>query len=237
MSDFSAAALSRQSGLMRELNVIANNIANASTAGFKREASVFSEYVVKRDGPSVSMGALRGHYAVLDEGAYVRTDGTFDIAIGGEGFFAVETEGSVFLTRGGQFQLDGEGRLVTPEGYAVLDEAGGTIEIPAEAVDITVSPDGVISADGLALAQLGVFSAPGDSLQRRGNNLWEPTESYSFVDAPIVRQGFIEQSNVNPVLEMARLIEAQRLFEAGQNLLEESGKRRSEMIQSLGRPA
>ncbi len=235
MSDLTTVSLSRQTGLLKELEVIANNIANAGTAGFKREASVFTEYV-NRDvaGPSMSMGSLRGHYAVMDEGAYVKTGGVYDLAIGGEGFFAIQAQDGVYLTRGGQFGRDADGRLVNADGYAVLDDGGGTIEIPPEAVDVTVSPDGTISVDGLAQAQLGVFSAPPGSLERMGSNLWKPTESYAFIDNPIVRQGYVEQSNVNPVLEMARLVEAQRLFEAGQSLMESQGERTANMIRTLG---
>ncbi|WOI52958.1 flagellar hook-basal body complex protein [Parvularcula sp. LCG005] len=235
MSDAAIAALSRQTGLMKELNVLANNIANASTAGFKREASVFTEYVTRDvTGPSMSMGAFRGHYAVLDEGAYVQTGGTFDFAIGGEGFFAVETDEGVFLTRGGQFQRNADGQLVTSEGFAVLDDGGGTIDIPPDAVDIKVSPDGTMSVDGLAMAQLGVFSSDPGTLDRMGDNLWKPRAAYEFVDNPIIRQGFVEQSNVNPVLEMARLVEAQRLFEAGQNILDADHQRKERMIRALG---
>ncbi|MEM6649919.1 MAG: flagellar basal-body rod protein FlgF [Pseudomonadota bacterium] len=235
MSDIVVTALSRQTGLMKELEVLANNIANAGTAGFKREASVFTEYVQSRGNePSLSMGAFRGHYAVLDEGAYIETGGTYDVAIGGEGFFAVQSPQGVMLTRGGQFQRDAQGQLITPDGYPVLDEGGGAITIPPEARQIAISPDGTISVDNIATAQLGVFSAPPGSLERMGDNLWKPTDRYTFIDTPTVRQGYVEQSNVNPVLEMARLVEAQRLFEAGQNILEQNHRRQEQMIRTMG---
>lgn len=235
MSDAVTAVISRQSGLLREVSILANNIANAGTAGFKREASIFSEYVQSpTDDPSMSIGALRGHYAVMDEGAFRKTGGTFDFALSGDGFFAIGAGEDVLLTRNGQFVLDAQGRLVDPGGRPVLDDSGAPIEIPAEAADITVAPDGTISVNGDPLATLGIFTAPPDTLQRAGDNLWRPTQSYQFVDGAEVRQGFVEGSNVNPVLEMARLMEAQRLFEAGQALLEQQSERTRNTIETLG---
>ena len=90
MSDAITASLSRQTGLLKELSVLAGNIANAGTAGFKREASVFTEYVNADLAPGgVAMGALRGRYAVMEEGALVETGGTYDLALTGEGFFGI----------------------------------------------------------------------------------------------------------------------------------------------------
>jgi len=233
VSDTAVAGISRQTGLLKELNVIANNMANASTVGFKREASVFTEYVEARgDQPSVSLASLRGHYPVLSDGSYAETGATFDFALIGEGFFAVETPSGMMLTRNGSFQLNPDGQLITSDGHAVLDEGGGTIDIPPEAEAIVVAPDGTVSIDGLAQARLGVFSAPEMGLVRTGDNLWKPTEGYQFVDTPQIRQGYLEQSNVNPIMEMARLIEAQRLFEAGQSILDQNDSQIRELIRA-----
>ncbi|WP_031551194.1 flagellar hook-basal body complex protein [Parvularcula oceani] len=234
MSDAITASLSRQTGLLKELSVLAGNIANAGTAGFKREASVFTEYVNADLAPGgVAMGALRGRYAVMEEGALVETGGTYDLALTGEGFFGIQRDGEVLLTRAGRFQTDMEGRLITARGDLVLDEGGGAIEIPQEAAEVVFSPDGTLSADGLAIAQIGVFDAPQASMKRVGDTLWRPEGGYAPREDAQLRQGFLEQSNVNPVAEMARLVEAQRLFEAGQNLIETEHRRMDALLRAL----
>jgi flagellar basal-body rod protein FlgF len=235
MSDAIAAGLARQSGLLTELRLIASNVANASTDGYKREASVFTEYV-DRGHPhdSLSMGALRGRWTDRGQGALVSTGGTFDLAIEGPGLFAVQRGDDVLLTRAGSFQLDAQGRLVTKEGWPVLDEGGGVIEIPEETVDVTVSPDGTVSLDGLATARFGLFEAPPGGLRRAGDTLFRPVGALTFVDEPVIRQGFVEQSNTRPIMEMARLTEAQRLFEAGQDLMNTEVRRLEDMIRILG---
>ena len=235
MSDAITAGLSRQSGLLKELSVIASNVANASTDGYKREATVFTEYVDAGMAPGgVSMGAMRARWADRGQGALLATGGTFDLAVEGPGMFAVDRRGEVLLTRAGSFQTNADGVLVTKEGWPVLDEGGGLIEVPPETLDVTISPDGTVSLDGLATARLGVFGAPPGTLERAGDTLFRAKAGYAILDEPSVRQGFLERSNVNPVTEIARLTEAQRLFEAGQDLLNTEHKRLEDMIRLIG---
>ena len=235
MADAITPSLSRQSGLLKELVVLAGNVANAGTEGYRREASVFTEYVDAGAAPGgVSIGALRGRYADRTQGAMVQTGAAFDLAIEGEGLFAVQRGDEVLLTRAGRFQLDAEGTLVTASGHPVLDEGGGVIEVPPETADVTISPDGTISLDGLASARIGIMDAAPGTMERVGDTLWRPKEGARYIDEPAVRQGFIERSNVDPVLEIARLTEVQRAFEAGQNLLDGEHRRLERMIRVLG---
>lgn len=235
MTDAITANLARQSGLLRELSIIANNIANASTDGFKREAAVFAEYIRTRpDSPSLSLGSLRGHYTDLEQGTMKKTGGMLDFAIEGEGWFAVLRGEEVLLTRAGSFQRDAEGRLVTPEGFPVLDDGGSPIVVPEAAANLSVSPDGTVTVGGFGVAQMGVLEAEPRDLSRAGDNLWRATGPLRFVEEPRIRQGFIESSNVSPVEEMARLIEAQRLFEAGAALQTDEHERLRALIEALG---
>ncbi|MEM6497255.1 MAG: flagellar basal-body rod protein FlgF [Pseudomonadota bacterium] len=235
MSDAITVSLSRQSGLLNELSVIANNMANANTEGYRAEAALFSEFVSTRaDQPSVSMGALRAHFPVLDQGALIETGAAFDLAIDGEGWFAVSRGGEVLLTRAGRFQTDAEGQLITPDGDPVLDEVGGAIQIPPNAVDMAVGSDGTITADGLAVAQVGVLLADPEGLSRVSDNLWRNDGPTRFAEDARIRQGFLEGSNVSPVEEMARLIEVQRMYEAGANLGETEHDRILSLIEALG---
>ena len=232
MSDAITAGLSRQSGLLKELRVIATNVANASTDGYRREATVFTEHV-DRDA-DLSLGAMRGRWADRAQGGMTATGGTYDLAIEGPGMFAVRRHGEVLLTRAGAFQTDADGTLVTKQGWPVLDEGGGPIEVPPETSEVTVSPDGTVSLDGLATARIGVFEAPPGTLTRAGDTLLRPTGGYAALPEPRVHQGLTERSNVDPVTEIARLTEAQRLFEAGQDLMNTEHKRLEDLIRLIG---
>ena len=118
------AALTRQSGLMREMRTVANNIANANTAGFRREGVVFSEYMVPLDGrgETLAMANGRGRMVDLAPGGMTQTNGQFDLAIDGEGFLMVQTPQGNRLTRDGAFMTNAEGELVNPDGYPLLDD-------------------------------------------------------------------------------------------------------------------
>ncbi len=236
MTDAITASLSRQSGLLRELSVIANNVANASTDGFRREAAIFAEYVSGRSGDaSLSMGALRAHAPDLSQGSFERTGGTLDFAIEGPGWFGIERGGEMFLTRSGHFQTDAEGQIVTADGEILLDDGGGAIFLPQGAINIEVSRDGTLTADGFGVAQLGVFRADPLDLQRAGGNLWRNDGAMEVDENPSIRQGFLEASNVSPVVEMARLIEAQRAYEAGAALQTNEDERVRSLIEALER--
>lgn len=219
--------LSRQSGLMREFSSVANNVANMGTTGFKAERGVFSEYIrqIETDAAnsggatSLSMGRLGAHATDLTDGGLRATGGELDVAISGEGFFQVQTPGGERLTRAGHFMLNNERVLVNPQGHAVLDTGGGEIAIPQEASNIQIGRDGTISSNGIEYGRIGVFNADPETMTREGNNLWAAPNS-QLVEQPNIAAGFLEQSNVNPVLEMARMIEVQRHYDAGQSLLD-----------------
>jgi flagellar basal-body rod protein FlgF len=236
MSDVVTANITRQSGLLRELTVIANNIANASTDGYKKEAAIFAEYVkTQPGGPSLSMGALRAHAADLTQGPLTKTGAPLDLAIEGQGWFAVRQGEEVLLTRAGSFLRDGEGRLVTQSGHPVLDEGGAPVELPEDASRITIASDGTVTADDLPVSKIGVLLAQPRSLERAGDNMWRNNGPTRFVEAPNIRQGFLETSNVNAVEEVARLIESQRLYEAGAALQTDEHERLQGLIEALGR--
>ena len=124
--------LNRQSGLMAEMRAVANNIANISTTGFRKEGVIFAEHVADlgRAEPSLSMASAEGRLVNLAQGALTRTGGPFDLAIEGEGFFQIDTPDGPRLTRAGAFTPSPEGELVTPEGYRLLDLGGAPVFVP-----------------------------------------------------------------------------------------------------------
>ncbi|MEO1554729.1 MAG: flagellar hook-basal body complex protein [Pseudomonadota bacterium] len=235
MSNSIYATISRQDGLLKELQVVANNLANSNTTGYKTDRAVFAEYIVNtgHQTPSLSMGALSGHTFDLAQGTVDFTGGQFDIAIQGEGFFALQTPEGERLTRAGAFQLSATGELITPDGANVLDSGNTPIQIPPDAARISIAGDGSISADGELLGQLGVFRANGQ-LQRDTDTRFTAEGGTEAIENATVLQGALEQSNVSPVLEMARMIEVQRAYEAGQNVLEQEHQRITQFISTVG---
>ncbi|WP_204112707.1 flagellar hook-basal body complex protein [Shimia biformata] len=237
MDNATYTTLTRQAGLMREMSVVANNIANAATTGFRQEGMVFSEYVrAIEGGPSLSMATAGGRHISDVQGPLQQTGGQFDFAIEGTGFFRVETPEGDRLTRAGSFSPNAAGDLVTAEGFRVLDAGGGAIFVPPNATNLAVGTDGTISSDGQPIAQIGLFlpERP-ETLTRAGGTAFTADgELVPVFDARIL-QGFVENSNVDTVSQLARMIEVQRAYEMGQGFLDKEDDRIRNAIKSLTR--
>jgi flagellar basal-body rod protein FlgF len=230
-------ALTRQSGLLKEMQTVANNIANISTTGFRREGVLFAESVraLPAEGGSVAMTEARGRWTDAVQGALVKTNGTLDLAIEGEGFFRIMTPAGERLTRAGAFGRDGEGVIVTMDGHPLIDEGGAPIQVPFEVAHIAVAADGTISGDGEPLAQIGlVVAEDATRLFRETGVLFRYEGEPVPAEAGRVVQGFLEQSNVSAVEEMARMIAVQRAYEYGQKLLDNEDERIRLVIRTLG---
>ncbi len=238
MENASYVTLTRQSGLMREMQVVANNIANLSTTGFRREGLVFSEFVkaLERGDPSLSMAVADVRATFLTQGGLTRTDATFDLAIEGEGFFLVETPEGERLTRAGNFSPNGEGELVTPEGFRVLDAGRAPIFIPPDAGPVSIAADGTISVGDQPLARIGLYRpAEAADLLRQQGTLFTAANGLEPVEESAILQGFLEESNVDPVTEIARMIEVQRAYELGQSFLDKEDERIRNVLRTLGK--
>jgi flagellar basal-body rod protein FlgF len=228
MSNSIYASLTRQSGLMKEMQTIAHNMANSATTGFRSEGLVFSEHV-KATGegqPSISYATADSHATRFAQGTMAQTGGTFDFAIEGDGFFQIETPAGERITRSGAFFPSPEGELLTADGHRVLDAGGAPVFVPADAGTIALAPDGTLSVDGNPLAQLGIVTpAEGATLEREDGVRFVVNGDVDPVAAPTVMQGFLEGSNVDPVSEIARMIQVQRAYEMGQGFLEKEDER------------
>lgn len=227
--------LSRQSGLMNEMQVIANNIANAATTGFRQEGLVFSEYMDSAKGrSSLSMSRGQVRNTSMAQGALTQTNGSFDFAIEGDGFFMVETSGGNRLTRAGSFSPNSDGDLVTLNGHRVLDAGGAPVFVPSASGKVSVSADGTISADGQAFGQIGLY-VPTDrnGMIREDGVMFHAGDGVEPADKARILQGFLEDSNVNPVLQLARMIDVQRAYEMGQSFLETEDERIRSAVKSL----
>ncbi|WP_417523436.1 flagellar hook-basal body complex protein [Marinovum sp.] len=227
MENATYTTLTRQTGLMREMQVVANNIANAATTGFRAENMIFSEHVVGiENGPSISMASGNIGAASDMQGALTSTGGRFDFAIEGAGYFLVQTPAGERLTRAGNFSPNGQGDLVTKDGYPVLDAGGAPIFIPPDASDLGIGSDGTLSSNGRPLAQLGVvMPTDGQDLIREDGVMFAAEAGFEPVENPKVLQGFLENANVDPIRQIARMIEVQRAYEMGQNFLDAENER------------
>ncbi len=233
-------ALTRQSGLAKELQSVANNIANLSTTGYRREGVVFAEMVqaLPTEGGSVAMTEARGRYTDELQGGLAQTGGELDLAIEGEGYFTVLTPQGERLTRAGAFQMNGDGEVVNADGHQLLDEGGGPIVIPFEARNIAIAADGTLSVDGDPVARVGLVQPLDQAkLFREAGVLFRNDGESVPVEEGRVVQGFLEESNVNAVAEMSRMIMVQRAYEYGQKLMDQEDDRIRQVVRTLGQQA
>ncbi|KIN74553.1 Flagellar basal-body rod protein FlgG [Sulfitobacter guttiformis KCTC 32187] len=216
------------------MQVVANNIANAATTGFRAEGMIFSEYVKSVDGgASLSMGQGNIGKTSYEQGGLSQTNGTYDFAIEGDGYFLVQTPQGDRLTRAGAFSPNAEGQLVTPDGFPVLDDGRAPLFVPAGAGTLAVSSDGTLSINGAPLGQMAVVRPleplnmiREDGVMFRADAGDEPAEAR-------ILQGFVENSNVNPLLELSRMIEVQRAYEMGQSFLKTEDERVRAAVKTL----
>lgn len=233
--------LSRQMALQRQMDVIANNLANVQTSGYKGETLKFEEYVMPVAEVEGIAGADRRISSVLDaahvrnfsEGALVQTGGALDVAINGKGWLVVQTEDGERYTRNGHLKIDNEGKLVNADGYPVLG-TGGAIRLSVEETDITIESDGTLTA-GNTIDRLRVVTFDDESLMRKeGGALFSsPNDARPGENVRLV-QGFIEKSNVQPVTELAKMIETSRAYMSTTQMIKNTSDLRQKAIEQLG---
>lgn len=205
-------ALSRQTGLFRKMDMVANNIANVDTTGYQAENIMFTDYLVD-DGNRRTMAFTQdiASYRNTQAGPMRATGGTLDFAINGPGYFMIETTQGIRYSKAGNFQLDGNGVLVNAEGFPVLDDAGERIEFAEEDRNVAVGEAGNISVNGEEFAVLGVaeFANQQEMTQEFGTLLRTDQEALPPENSRVV-QGVLEKSNAEPVLEMVEMIKTSR---------------------------
>lgn len=214
-------SLSRAVALDRQMAMIAQNVANVGTSGYRAERLAF-EAVLERAGGRDRVAFVQDLGPIRDrtDAPLISTGEQLDLAIGGEGFFSIQTAEGVRYSRAGHFHLDREGRIVARDGGRLLDADGAPIELPPETRTVTLGPDGTLSADGVALARLQPVTLPEGSLVREGGSRYASAATpVPAVNSPI-QQGAVTGSDVQPVVEMARMIETQRAFEGAIRMIE-----------------
>ncbi len=227
--------------LERRLGVISNGIANTKTPGFKRQRITFHEYFLKQ--VDNTKRTAKGEVVRQDfsQGTLRETKNPFDFAIEGPGFFAIQTPGGIRYTRAGNFTLDSQYRLVTQEGYPVLADGAPIVLPDTTGKGVWLSSDGRFYVDETDTAGIDVFTFKDpQALKRLGNNMWEPTRGSGrpeLAREARVRQGFIEESNVNTLEGMINLIDLYREYEAIQKALKTEDDMDGKAATDVGRVA
>jgi len=261
-------ALSGAMAQSTKLDTIANNLANVNTPAFKRDEQVFQEYLTANEKPPTTtqiprdVAAIESFYNMQGgDKSYVDTKGTFtdfsqgslkhtgnnfDVGIDGKGFFEVATPSGVKLTRSGNFTLDGNGQLVTKEGFPVLiagapgsDPAGRTLRFQGTGT-VSIGDNGDISEGTEVRGRLSLVDVTNpDSLQKTGSSLYtfkpNMNPELTVIQTPSLKQGFLEASNVNIVKEMTDMISTNRVFESTQKAISAYDQMADKAINVVGK--
>ena len=239
-------ALSRLVAQQRSIDVLANNIANANTAGFKSARMLFSDWLSKQSGVAEPRGGSplqfvqdRATYRQTQEGTITQTGNPLDLALQGDGYFSVQTPAGVRLTRAGQFTLRNDGTITDSDDNPLLDDGQRPIQVSPADSRLSISADGILSSENGRIARISVSSVV-DPSQMKGEaaGLFNPGPSNSApVANPHVIQGSIESSNVQPVLEMTRMMREQREFDFTSQFVQSESERQQTAIDTLTKSA
>lgn len=235
-----AVLASRVMTKQREFTAVADNVANVNTQGFRKLEMEFRETISRpRAHATASYVEDRALHVSQAQGGMEKTGNQLDMAISGEGFFGIDVDGTRQYTRRGQFLVNAEGTLVTPEGYGVLDGAGQPIQVPVGAADIKLGEDGTLStAEGGQFAQVGVFTFSKEDLpklERAGNTAFVPMLGATAVpmEGARLKQGVLESSNVNAVQEMVNMQNVSRAYESSIRMMKSLEDLESRAIRNL----
>lgn len=207
--------LSRQLALFRDMDVTANNLANANTTGYGAEHLLFNSYLQKDINQGVSNKMAFANdiatYRNTETGTMKTTGNDLDVAVAGDGYFTVETPLGTRYTKAGSFQIDGAGVLVTPEGYPVLDNSGQRITLPEDTTEVVIGEAGNIKVNGDEFAQLGIAEFSNQQLMERLDGKLFKTDLPPIpAEHSRVLQGVLEGSNIQPVMELTHMIDVSR---------------------------
>lgn len=241
MENAQLIALSRQLALQKQMDVVANNVANINTTGFKAELLLHEEFVMPvaldQDFPRADQElSFTQDWATIHDlapGSIVQTGNPLDVALSGEGFLVVDTPEGERWTRAGSLQLNAEGTLVDLDGNPVMGD-GGPITFDATETDISIDATGAVATNAGAKGRLRIveFANP-QELARVGSNLFAGGEPQAAIGTRVA-QGAIEKSNVNGVTEIAEMIRVQRSYESVTSMLQRQDDIRREAINTLG---
>lgn len=240
MDNVTSIALSRLVAQQRATDVTATNLANAGTPGFHAERMIFSDWLVRAQGAKVpGNGTIaftqdRATYRDTQPGPLQHTANPLDIAIGGEGYFSVQTPNGVRLTRAGHFSPSATGEIVDGSGNALLTVAGGKLQLSPTDHDITIAADGTVATNNGTIGRIGVVKPDNaQGLRAEGGQLLVSGSLTTQVATPKLTQGAIEGSNIQPTLELTRMMADLREFQFTSELVQAEADRQRSAIDKL----
>jgi flagellar basal-body rod protein FlgF len=234
-------ALSRLAVQQRAMEVVAGNLANTSTPGYRAERMVFADWLTSQPSSALPAGdrklaftQVRATYRDQSEGSITTTGNPLDLALSGNGFFTVQTANGTRLTRAGRFSLQGDGSITDESGNPLLDTNGQPMRISPADTMLTVKGDGSLSSENGPLGQIAVV-APNDPnrITAEGGRLFRADVPTTPVTQPKVIQGALEESNVQAITEVTRMITAERDFQFVAQFVEAEGQRKQTAIDKL----
>ncbi len=238
MENLSYIGLSQQVALQQQMDLIAQNLANMNTPGYKSENPLFTDYLGgDKAKDKINQVINARSYRDLSPASVTQTYNPLDVAISGDGYFAIASGGGTKYTRDGSFALNAAREIVTANGETVQSDGGGAIVVPQDANKITITATGDVSTEDGILAKLKIVNfADQQRMTHVGNNLLDSGgQAETPIEAPRVIQGAVEGSNVNPVLEMTRMTEVTRMFQMAQSMQQTDHDRQRRMIESLSK--
>ncbi len=235
-------ALSRLIAQQRALDVRANNIANANTPGFKAESVVFSDFLLRQKGASGAPGGQtlqmvqdRATFRDTGEGQLLKTGNPLDLALQGDGFFAVDTPGGIRYTRAGRFSISSAGQIVDMTGNPVTGTDGKPINVPPDSASLTVDADGGVSSDGAPIGKFKVVQFDDQqSMQSEGGSAFSTKQTPRDVPQPEIMQGSVENANVQSITEVTRMMAEMREFEFASQFVDGEAQRQQTAIDRIG---
>jgi flagellar basal-body rod protein FlgF len=226
MENSISLALAGQVALQRRMEVVANNIANASTAGFKLEGQIVQTMPRRTTGDLVVYPIDRGSYTDMTPGAVSLTGNPLDVAIDGPGVLAVQTARGLRYTRDGRLSQSADGTILGSGGQPLVAVGGGTLQLPGEVRELVIAGDGTITADGEEVGRIAVFDLPeGNGLERQADGLFAAPKELASLNEGRLHQGMIEGSNVQSIGELVSMMEVQRHYERVQKVLDGEDER------------
>lgn len=240
MDNVGYVSLSALTALRKTLDVTANNVANMNTTGFKSDRMVFSEVVSQVAGEQKDKGVSfvqdKHTWTDFTAGNIRHTNTNLDVAIIGDGFIAVETPDGVSYTRDGRFQINVEGTLVNNEGYPILNADFGQIQLPANTESLYFAKDGTITANNATIGRLGVFSSNNPAaMTKAANSGFKSETELQLAENIQISQGMLEDSNVNGIIEMTKLVDITRAYNNADSLAQNADALRKDAISRIGR--
>ena len=231
--------VSHQVALRRQMDIIANNIANLNTTAYRGERAMFEEYLIPTsENQEISFVQDVALIRDTSEGELVRTGNSLDVAISGEGYFVIETDNGPRYTRNGNFTTNDIGQLVTNEGRLVLDDDNQPIQLDLADGELTFAGDGTITSEigPIARLQLVTFENP-QRLRKEGSTLYTTNDPPLPAENAKVVQGMLEKSNVQGVIEVTRMIDVMRTYQSTQKMIDTGHELQRRAIDKLGRAA